>query len=162
MGLWGEALQTREFPFPRDVITTGKIGFSSKACDSVNRKKPTLLGTISRKRKSSSWWRVTSSPSSTRQPWKRRMTVNSQASQGKQKVGLGYKGLFWLIFPDFTFCGKFSCCLLSSTWPQYFVSRNGAHLITHLNATQLFLQTEGTLFPKISIWLPARLLSNTL
>lgn len=48
----------------------------------------------------------------------------------------------------------------SSTWTYEDVSRNVVYLVTHLNATQLFLQTEGTMFPVITIWPPAMLLSK--
>lgn len=48
-----------------------------------------------------------------------------------------------------------------STWITHDVSRSVFYLIIHPNATQLFLQTEGTLFSVITIWPPAMFLSNT-
>lgn len=105
-------------------------------------------------------------PSTAGQPWKRRMTVNSWASQLRQekavwKGGSGTMVSFCYFFQDFTHSGKFPWCSPSSTWTQNMVSRNGVYFITHLNATGLFLHKEGTMFSVITIWTPARLLSNT-
>ena len=47
-----------------------------------------------------------------------------------------------------------------STWTWWDLSRSLVYLVTHLNVTQLFSKTKGTVFPVITIWPPAMRLSN--
>ena len=107
---------------------------------------------------------ITSLTSSGGEPGKRGTVVNSQVSeprQGKDHLGnsSGYNALSVLFSQTLCSLAGFHGAL-SSIWTWCDISRNIVYLITHLNATQLFLQAEETMFPIITIWPPAMLLSN--
>lgn len=134
-----EAMEPREFPFSRDIITGGITQFSSNACDLI--KKSALLGAqVTAYNLTDILWRIARKEGS---------MVNPQVSEPRRGKALpgnstGYRTLS-VLFSRLQLPGKFPCAL-SSTWTWWDLSRSLVYLVTHLNAISCSCRQKGPCF----------------